>query len=358
MDTKSSSGFDRRTFLTAGVAVGVVGGGLVLGIRYANRREEAAAAAASGRTLAPNAFVRVAPDDTITVVIGKAEMGQGIYTGLAMALAEELDVDPARVTVELAGADPAFNVPFMPIQITGGSMSTSTTYTQLREAGARARAMLLAAAAQKWNVDAATLRTENGKVLNGSKSSSYGALADAASQLPVPEKVTLKDPAQFRYLGKPQKRLDAPMKVDGSAKFGLDMRVPGMLFAVIARPPGHWRDTWECERQRRARGSRRCRCEGDSRRRRGLWHEHLGRQARTRCARTDVERRSTGALFNRRAAPRVPGSAYPARRRRPQHWQRESGVEFCCQAHGRRIRAALSGAFTDGAAQLPGRCAR
>ena len=104
---------------------------------------------ASGRTLAPNAFVRVAPDDTITVVIGKSEMGQGIYTGLAMALAEELDVDPARVKVEFAGADPAFNVPFMPIQFTGGSMSTSTTYTQLREAGARARAMLLAAAAQQ-----------------------------------------------------------------------------------------------------------------------------------------------------------------------------------------------------------------
>jgi isoquinoline 1-oxidoreductase beta subunit len=237
MDTKSSAGFDRRTFLTAGVAAGVVGAGLVLGIRHANRREEEEGPGAAGRTLAPNAFVRVAPDDTITVVIGKSEMGQGIYTGLAMALAEELDVDPNRVVVEFAGADPAFNVPFMPIQFTGGSMSTSTTYTQLREAGARARSMLLAAAAQKWNVDAATLRTENGKVINGSKSSSYGALADAASQLPVPEKVTLKDPAQFRYLGKPQKRLDAPMKVDGSAKFGIDMRVPGMLFAVIARPP-------------------------------------------------------------------------------------------------------------------------
>jgi isoquinoline 1-oxidoreductase beta subunit len=237
MDNKSSAGFDRRTFIAGGVAVGVVGGGLVLGIRHANQREAVAGAGASGRTLAPNAFVRVAPDDTITVVIGKAEMGQGIYTGMAMALAEELDVDPKRVVVELAGADPAFNVPFMPIQITGGSMSTSTTYTQLREAGARARAMLLAAAAQKWKVDVATLSTENGKVLNGSKSSSYGALADAASQLPVPEKVTLKDPAQFRYLGKPIKRLDAPQKVDGSAKFGLDMRVPGMVFAVIARPP-------------------------------------------------------------------------------------------------------------------------
>ena len=237
MDNKSSAGFDRRTFLTAGVALGVVGGGLVLGIRYANQREAAAGAGAAGRTLAPNAFVRVAPDDTITVVIGKSEMGQGIYTGLAMALAEELDVDPARVQVELAGADPAFNVPFMPIQFTGGSMSTSTTYTQLREAGARARAMLLAAAVSKWNVDAATLTTHDGKVLRGTKSLSYGALADAASQLPVPEKVTLKDPAQFRYLGKPQRRLDAPMKVDGSARFGIDMRVPGMLFAVIARPP-------------------------------------------------------------------------------------------------------------------------
>ena len=231
-----STGFDRRTFLTAGVAAGVIGGGLVLGIRYANQRESAGAAA-SGRTLAPNAFVRVAPDDTVTIVVGKAEMGQGVYTGLAMVLAEELDVDHKRVVVELGGVDPAFNVPFMPIQITGGSMSTSTTYTQLREAGARARAMLLGAAAQKWNVDVATLRTENGKVLNGSKSASYGALADAASQLPVPEKVALKDPAQFRYIGKPQKRLDAPMKVDGSAKFGLDMRVPEMVFAVIARPP-------------------------------------------------------------------------------------------------------------------------
>ncbi len=98
-------------------------------------------------------------------------MGQGIYTGLAMALAEELDVDPTRVKVEFAGADPAFNVPFMPIQFTGGSMSTSTTYTQLREAGARARAMLLAAAAQKWDVDVAELyHVENGKVYRGSKS--------------------------------------------------------------------------------------------------------------------------------------------------------------------------------------------
>jgi isoquinoline 1-oxidoreductase beta subunit len=222
----------RRNFLIAGA---VVGGGLYLGIRLADKR--AGASVPAGKTLQPDAFVRVAPDDSITVVIGKAEMGQGIYTGLAMALAEELDVDPNRVNVEFAGADAAFNVPGTTLQFTGGSMSTSSTYQQMREAGARARAMLMAAAAQRWEVDAALLTTGDGKVYEGSKSLSYGQLADAASALAVPEKVTLKDAASFRYLGKPQKRLDAPMKVDGSAKFGIDVRLPGMLFAVIARPP-------------------------------------------------------------------------------------------------------------------------
>jgi isoquinoline 1-oxidoreductase subunit beta len=222
----------RREFLIAGT---VVGAGLYIGMRFAGNRFPDKTHAA-GATLQPNAFLRVAPDDTVTVIVGKAEMGQGIYTGLAMVVAEELDVDPNRVKVELAGADHAFDVPFMPIQITGGSMSTSTTYPQLREAGAKARAMLVAAAAQHWGTEAARLRTDNGKVFRDSQSLTYGALADAASKLPVPDQVALKDPANFRYLGKPQKRLDAPMKVDGSAKFGLDMRLPGMLFAVIARP--------------------------------------------------------------------------------------------------------------------------
>ncbi len=228
----TSPRIDRRNFLIAGA---VVGAGLYVGIRLADKRGDGAPV--SGNALQPNAFVRVAPDDTITVIVGKAEMGQGVYTGLAMAVAEELDVSPDRVKVELAGADPAFNVPFMPMQFTGGSMSTSTTYQQLREAGGKARAMLVSAAAQRWNVDAASLRTEDGKVFDGSKSLSYGALADAASSLPVPETVVLKDAAAFKYIGKPRTRLDAPMKVDGSAKFGLDVRLPGMLYAVIARPP-------------------------------------------------------------------------------------------------------------------------
>ena len=228
MNTPTST---RRTFL---IASAIAGGGLYLGIRFAENKFGGIPASAA--TLQPHAFLRVAPDDTITVIIGKAEMGQGIYTGMAMVAAEELDVDPNRVKVEMAGADPAFNVPWGPLQFTGGSMSTSTTYPQLREAGAKARAMLLAAAAQHWNVSVTDLRTEDGKVFNGGKSLSYGRLADAASKLPVPEKVELKDPATFRYLGKPQKRLDSPMKVDGSAKFGIDTRLPGMLFAVIARP--------------------------------------------------------------------------------------------------------------------------
>ncbi|HTU67163.1 MAG TPA: xanthine dehydrogenase family protein molybdopterin-binding subunit [Steroidobacteraceae bacterium] len=232
MTDSASARVDRRSFLIAG---GVLGAGLYLGIRFADSRF-GKMPAAGGATLAPNAFLRVAPDDTITVIVGKAEMGQGVYTGLAMVVAEELDVSPGRVQVELAGADPAFNVPGLPIQFTGGSMSTSTTYPQLRDAGAKARAMLLAAAAQHWRVDVADLRTDDGRVFRGPKSLSYGELADAAAKLPVPETVTLKDPAQFKYLGKPQKRLDTPMKVDGSVRFGIDTRLPGMVFAVIARP--------------------------------------------------------------------------------------------------------------------------
>jgi isoquinoline 1-oxidoreductase beta subunit len=232
MSNPAASHLDRRSFLIGGA---VIGASLYVGMRIAENRFDKGPA--SGKVFEPNAFLRISPDDTVTVIIGKSEMGQGVYTGLAMAAAEELDVDPARVKVEFAPADPAFNVPFAPVQFTGGSMSTSTTYMPMREAGARARAMLVAAAARHWNVAAESLRTENGKVYNGRQSLGYGALADAASKETVPEKVALKDPAQFRYLGKPQKRLDAPMKVDGSAKFGIDQRVPGMLFAVAARPP-------------------------------------------------------------------------------------------------------------------------
>ena len=232
MSDPVASQLDRRSFLIGGA---VIGASLYVGIRLAQNRFDQGSG--TGPVFKPNAFLRISPDDTVTVIIGKSEMGQGVYTGLAMAAAEELDVDPARVKVEFAPADAAFNVPFAPVQFTGGSMSTSTTYMPLREAGAKARAMLVAAAARQWKVTPESLRTENGRVFDGGKSLSYGALTDAASREPVPEKVALKDPSQFRYLGKPHKRLDAPLKVDGSARFGLDQRVPGMVFAVAARPP-------------------------------------------------------------------------------------------------------------------------
>jgi isoquinoline 1-oxidoreductase subunit beta len=233
MSDNASTRIDRRNFL---IGTAVLGTGLYVGMRIAKNRFDTPPTA-SGRSFQPNAFVRVAPDNTVTVVIGKSEMGQGIYTGMPMALAEELDVKPARIQVEFGPVDAAFNVPFVPAQFTGGSMTTSTTYMQLREAGARARAMLLAAASKHWNTEVSQLRTEDGQVHFGSRALSYGELADVAAALEVPATVTLKDPSAFRYLGKPHPRLDSPMKVDGSAKFGIDMRLPGMLFAVLQRPP-------------------------------------------------------------------------------------------------------------------------
>src|SRR6476620_9749074 len=127
MSDPAHSGIDRRSFLVGGA---VIGAGLYVGMRFAENRFEAAAPA--GVPFRPNAFVRIAPDDTVTIIIGKSEMGQGIYTGLPMALAEELDVHPARVQVEFGPVDPVFNTPFAPVQFTGGSMSTNSTYMQLR----------------------------------------------------------------------------------------------------------------------------------------------------------------------------------------------------------------------------------
>jgi isoquinoline 1-oxidoreductase beta subunit len=135
----------RRHFL---IGAAVVGAGLYVGFRVARTREERAAVGHTTANFTPNAFVRIGPDDVITVIIGKSEMGQGVYTGLPMVLAEELDVNPSQVKVEFAPVDPAFFMPWFPAQLTGGSASTNTTYQPLRQAGATARAMLIAAAAQ------------------------------------------------------------------------------------------------------------------------------------------------------------------------------------------------------------------
>jgi isoquinoline 1-oxidoreductase beta subunit len=183
----------------------------------------------------PNAWLQVDPQDNVTIWVAKSEMGQGVRTSLPMIVAEELDADWARVRIEPALADARK----YGNQLTGGSTSVRTSWEPLRKAGAQARAMLIAAAAQKWGVAPGSCHTENGAVLHSAsgRRASYGSLAEAAGKLPVPEKPPLKNTKDFRIVGRSLPRLDIPAKVDGSAQFGIDVRVPGMLFAVVARCP-------------------------------------------------------------------------------------------------------------------------
>jgi isoquinoline 1-oxidoreductase beta subunit len=185
----------------------------------------------------PNAFLRVGSDDSVTVLIAHSEMGQGIWTALPMLVAEELDADWSRIRVEHAPAAPAYAHTVFGMQMTGGSTSTWSEFERCRQAGATARAMLVAAAAQRFGVSPADCRAQNGIVIAGSKRARYGELAEAAAKLPVPKTVPLKDPKDWKLIGKPTKRLDTPEKVTGRAKFGMDVQFPGLLTAVVARPP-------------------------------------------------------------------------------------------------------------------------
>src|SRR6516225_8310839 len=183
-------------------------------------------------------WLHIASDDSVTVMIPSAEMGQGITTSLPMLIAEELEVDWRKVRFEAAPADPAYANPIFHMQATGGSTSIRAFYTPLREVGAAARMMLCQAAAEKWGVPLSECNAANGRISHPSgKSESYGALADAASKLPIPTNLQLKARSNWRILGKPTARLDTPLKVDGSAQFGIDVRVPDMLVGTIAASP-------------------------------------------------------------------------------------------------------------------------
>lgn len=184
----------------------------------------------------PNAYIHIGTDDSVTLTVIKAEMGQGPYTALSMILAEELDCDWSKVRAEFAPVNPAY---YGGIQGVVGSQSVRTLWTTMRTIGATGRAMLVEAAAQRWGVPASQVRTNAGFVVNTVTNArlNYGVIADAASRLPVPANVALKDPKQFRILGKPMKRLDTRDKATGRASFGIDARVPGMVYAVIARCP-------------------------------------------------------------------------------------------------------------------------
>jgi len=231
----ASTGVERRDFLKFSVAAS---GGLLIGFRFPGISLLASAQQATADVFMPNAFVRIGTDERVTVIVNHSEMGQGVYTSLPMLLAEELDADWTKVGFEPAPVDPKYNHPAFGMQMTGGSSSVWSGLEQFRQAGAAARAMLIAAAAQHWNVDATTCRTDSGAVLHGSNDKlTYGQLVGAAAKLTPPAHVQLKDPKTFKLIGKPIKRLDTPEKLNGKAVFGIDVKLPGMLTAVIARPP-------------------------------------------------------------------------------------------------------------------------
>jgi isoquinoline 1-oxidoreductase subunit beta len=228
----------RRQLLFAGAATG---GGFLIGWRSDPRpRVLAAAAKAMPPAFAPNAFIRIGRDGRVTLIMNQVEMGQGTYTSMPMLLAEELEVGLDQVQLEHAPPDDKlYGLPGIGIQVTGASTSVRLLYEPLRRAGATARTMLVAAAAQTWKVDAASCRAQRGVVTHTptGRKLRYGALADKAATLPVPAQVALKDPKDFKLIGTPAKRLDTPAKVNGTAEFGIDVRLPGMKIAAVAASP-------------------------------------------------------------------------------------------------------------------------
>ncbi|MBT9550098.1 MAG: xanthine dehydrogenase family protein molybdopterin-binding subunit [Hydrogenophaga sp.] len=227
LDIDTPSGTTRRGFLAG------AGAALVVGFTL----PQAGRALAAEASFSPNAWLRITPDNRITVICGSAEMGQGVLTAIPQLMAEELDADWANVRVEQAPANTAFNNPAFGMQATGGSTTVRGHWDVMRNAGATARAMLVAAAAEQWKVPASECRTEAGQVIHGSKKLTYGALAEAAAKQKPPEKVALKDPKDFKIVGQRKARLDTVGKTDGSSKYGIDVDLPGMLVAVMARAP-------------------------------------------------------------------------------------------------------------------------
>ncbi|GAB4391191.1 MAG: xanthine dehydrogenase family protein molybdopterin-binding subunit [Kiloniellaceae bacterium] len=229
----------RRQFLKASAAAGA---GLVIGFTFAGGNKIAAAAQAEGEgTFAPNAFLRIAPDSTVTVLVKHIEFGQGTFTGLATLAAEELDADWSQVRAEHAPADAALynNLHWGPVQGTGGSSSIANSYEQMRRAGATARGLLVAAAADLWGVPAGEITVSKGVVAHADsgRTAGFGELVERAATLAVPVEVALKDPKDFTLIGTVVPRLDSRAKSRGEALYTLDKSLPGMLTAVIARPP-------------------------------------------------------------------------------------------------------------------------
>ena len=226
----------RREFLKAGAALG---GGLLISLYVPEFVPASRAADYAAKPVALNAFVRISADESVTVISNHSEMGQGIYTSLPMLLNEELEADWAQIRVQSSPVDAVYNHTVFGMMMTGGSTTTNSEYDRFRKMGAMARMMLIAAAAQAWSVDPQTCHAEKGYVIHAAsgRRASYGSLADAASRIEPPKDIPLKDPKDFTLVGKPMHRLDTPSKTNGTAQFGLDVYIPGMLTAVVARAP-------------------------------------------------------------------------------------------------------------------------
>ena len=219
------SPLSRREFLSVGAAAGA---GLVIGFYLPHGSHEA------NDAFAPNAYLKIAPDGKITVVVARSEMGQGVRTSLPMILAEELEADWRQITIEQAGASTLYGD-----QTTGGSASVRTTWDPMRKAGAAAREMLISAAALQWGVPRGSCKAQNSAVIHpdSNRRLTYAQLASKAAGLPIPTDPPLKQPKDYQIVGKPVPRLDVPAKVDGKAEYGIDFRLPGMKYAVLARCP-------------------------------------------------------------------------------------------------------------------------
>ncbi|MFL8990979.1 xanthine dehydrogenase family protein molybdopterin-binding subunit [Pseudomonas sp. QLc11A] len=234
----SINALSRRGFLKGSA---VLGGGLVVAFVMPGAHRFAMGAENQGNVFAPNAFLRIGNDNSVTVLLGHSEMGQGIWTGLTMLIAEELDADWSKIRVEHSPASAAdYGMPgFGGMQITGGSTSTWMEFDRYRQAGAAARLMLIDAAAKRFNVAPSEIHTESGVVVAGEHRATYGELADDAGQLPPPDpaSIKLKDAKDWRLIGKPTQRLDTPEKITGRAKFGMDVQFDGLMTAMVARSP-------------------------------------------------------------------------------------------------------------------------
>jgi isoquinoline 1-oxidoreductase subunit beta len=231
----TASGLSRRNFLQAGAAAG---GGLMLSLSLPLPGRDAEAAAEG--SFAPNAFIRIAGDGQIVLTMPYVEMGQGTYTSIPMLIAEELEVDLKQLQLEHAPPDEKLYAnPLLGVQATGNSNAVRGAWKPLRQAGATARIMLVAAAAKRWNVDPASCHAQRGEVRHepSGRSASYGDLAADAALLPVPQNVALKRPQDFKLIGTAAKRLDTPAKVNGTAVYGIDVRPPGVKIATLAQSP-------------------------------------------------------------------------------------------------------------------------